>query len=99
MEALIEHYTGLAVTPPLILLNANASDLIPLRRWSIDRYIALARRLLAHYPEIFIAFTGATEEAPKVETLSSASGLRAVSHSPGRPRSASLWFSTDWPMS
>ena len=67
VEALIKYHTGLAVTPPLILLNANASDLIPLRRWSIDRYIALAQRLLARYPEIFIAFTGAAEEAPKVE--------------------------------
>jgi ADP-heptose:LPS heptosyltransferase len=67
VEALIEHHTGLAMTPPLILLNANASDLIPLRRWNTDRYIALAQRLLAHYPEIFIAFTGAAEEAPKVE--------------------------------
>jgi ADP-heptose:LPS heptosyltransferase len=67
VEALIKHHTGLAVTPPLILLNANASDLIPLRRWNTDRYIALAQRLLAHYPEIFIAFTGAAEEAPKVE--------------------------------
>jgi ADP-heptose:LPS heptosyltransferase len=67
VEALIEHHTGLAVKPPLILLNANASDLIPLRRWKIDRYIALAQRLLAHYPEIFITFTGAAEEAPNVE--------------------------------
>jgi ADP-heptose:LPS heptosyltransferase len=67
VEALIEHHTGLAVPPPLILLNANASDLIPLRRWNTDRYITLAQRLLAHYPEIFIAFTGAAEEAPKVE--------------------------------
>jgi ADP-heptose:LPS heptosyltransferase len=67
MEALIEHHTGLAVTPPLILLNANASDLIPLRRWNTDRYIVLAQRLLAHYPEIFIAFTGAAEEARNVE--------------------------------
>jgi ADP-heptose:LPS heptosyltransferase len=67
MEALIEHHTGLAVTPSLILLNANSSDLIPLRRWNIDRYIALAQRLLAHYSEAFIAFTGAAEEAPQVE--------------------------------
>jgi ADP-heptose:LPS heptosyltransferase len=67
VEALIEHHTGLAETPPLILLNANASDLIPLRRWSGDRYIALARRLLARYPEVFIAFTGVVEEAPNVE--------------------------------
>jgi ADP-heptose:LPS heptosyltransferase len=67
VEALIEHHTGLAVTPPLILLNANASDLIPLRRWNTDRYVALAQRLLAQYPEVFVVFTGAVEEAPKVE--------------------------------
>ncbi|NCA11649.1 hypothetical protein EBR56_07550, partial [bacterium] len=30
----------------LVLLNANASDLIPLRKWEGDRYVALARRLL-----------------------------------------------------
>jgi hypothetical protein len=40
----VESVKGAA--PPLILLNANASDLIPLRRWNTDRYIALARRLL-----------------------------------------------------
>src|SRR5947208_5744028 len=44
---------------PLILLNPNASDLLPLRRWSPVRYVQLARRLLERYPELFIAFTGA----------------------------------------
>jgi ADP-heptose:LPS heptosyltransferase len=49
--------------PPLILLNANASDLLPLRRWPTDRYIELAGRLLEKFPEVFIGFTGAPEEA------------------------------------
>ncbi len=50
---------------PLILLNPNASDLLPLRRWPPLRYVELARRLLERYPELFIAFTGApTEAAP-----------------------------------
>src|SRR5512132_585390 len=31
---------------PLILLNPNASDLLPLRRWPSLRYVELARRLL-----------------------------------------------------
>jgi ADP-heptose:LPS heptosyltransferase len=47
----------------LVLLNPNASDLLPLRRWPADRYVQLAQRLLAHYPELRVAFTGAPNEA------------------------------------
>ena len=48
---------------PLVLLNPNASDLLPLRRWPPLRYVELARRLLERYPELFIGFTGAPAEA------------------------------------
>jgi len=48
---------------PLVLFNPNASDLLPLRRWPPLRYVQLARRLLEHYPELFIGFTGAPSEA------------------------------------
>ncbi|MFM8986622.1 MAG: glycosyltransferase family 9 protein [Planctomycetia bacterium] len=54
---------------PLVLLNANASDLIPLRKWEGDRYVALAGRLLADDPRLTIAFTGAPSEAPPIEAL------------------------------
>src|SRR6476620_4137999 len=49
---------------PLILLNPNASDLLPLRRWPQQRYVELAQRLLERYPDLFIGFTGAPAEAP-----------------------------------
>lgn len=65
MEERLARMTGLAVTPPLILLNANASDMIPLRRWSSDSYVEVAKRLLARFPEVHIAFTGAKNEAEK----------------------------------
>ena len=54
---------------PLVLLNANASDLIPLRKWEGDRYVALARRLLAEHADLTIAFTGAPSEAPPIDEL------------------------------
>lgn len=54
---------------PLILLNANAGDLLPLRRWPEERYIELARRLLQKFPEIFVGFTGAPEEKAAAEQL------------------------------
>ncbi len=60
---------GCETLPPLILLNANCSDLLPLRRWPTERYVQLSRRLLRKYPEIGIAFTGAPAEAEAVQRM------------------------------
>lgn len=69
VERLVMRLTGKATVPPIILLNANASDLLPLRRWEPDRYVELARLILARLPEVVIGFTGAPEEAPVVDVL------------------------------
>lgn len=67
IEKLLRDETG--SHPPLILLNPNGSDLVPLRRWSSERYVELARLLLAEYPEIFVAFVGAPDEAAAASGL------------------------------
>jgi len=59
---------------PLVLLNANASDLLPLRRWPSERYVELARRLLDGGSDIHIAFTGAPDEADVAAELVQAVG-------------------------
>ncbi len=59
----------LAGDAPLILLNANASDLLPLRRWEPGRYVELARRLLDALPEACVVMTGASSEAAAAGTL------------------------------
>jgi ADP-heptose:LPS heptosyltransferase len=69
VRALIQRETGRSEVPPIILLNANASDLLPLRRWETKRYVELARRLLEKFPEICIGFTGAPNEAQPVEQI------------------------------
>jgi ADP-heptose:LPS heptosyltransferase len=48
---------------PLILLNPNASDILPLRRWPMERYVELARRLIEKSPSVYVCATGAPEEA------------------------------------
>ena len=53
----------------LVLLNANASDLLPLRRWDETNYLALAKRLLAEFDDLCIGFTGAPEEQSKIDEL------------------------------
>ena len=63
----------------LILLNANASDIMPLRRWPVERYVELARRLLERYPDVVIGFTGAPDEAVSIDALvSTVNSERAV---------------------
>jgi len=63
IKALLERENPRISSAPLILLNPNASDLLPLRRWPALRYVELARRLLERYPDLFIGFTGAPAEA------------------------------------
>src|SRR5690349_20713387 len=63
INALLQRENPRIGSAPLILLNPNASDLLPLRRWPAPRYVELARRLLESYPELFIGFTGAPAEA------------------------------------
>jgi len=67
---------GVGVPPGsrLIILNANASDLMPLRRWDPASYGVLAARLAREFPEAWIAFTGSPEEAPAVEEIARAAG-------------------------
>jgi ADP-heptose:LPS heptosyltransferase len=61
--AIVKDVLGRDEIPPLILLNANSGDLLPLRTWAPHRYVELAQRLLDHYPDITIGFTGSPDEA------------------------------------
>ena len=46
----------------IILFNANASDLMPLRRWPKDNYIRLAQHILDNHSDVIILLTGAPAE-------------------------------------
>jgi ADP-heptose:LPS heptosyltransferase len=65
---------------PIVLINPNASDLLPLRKWEGERFVALSKRLLATYPDARIAVTGAPAEREAADRLCAAIGAdRAVS--------------------
>ena len=59
---------------PLVLLNPNCSDLLPLRAWPAGRYVELAQRLLSYDPRIRIVMTGSPAEREQAETLVRAVG-------------------------
>ena len=78
INALLQRENPGIGSAPLILLNPNASDLLPLRRWPPLRYVELAGRLLERYPELFIGFTGAPGEATPNKQLADEMGSSRV---------------------
>ncbi len=63
----------------LMLVNPNASEMLPHRRWMADRYAGLIRRILAERDDVVIAITGAPAERLETEQLAAASGARCIS--------------------
>ena len=53
----------------IVLLNPNAGDLMPLRKWPTDRYVELATRLLSQYGDVRVIFTGGPGEASLTQAL------------------------------
>jgi ADP-heptose:LPS heptosyltransferase len=80
MRVRIREHTGLdAGLQRLVLINPNASELLPHRRWSPDRFVELVRRLLATHDDVFVAITGAPEEQEQAKALALACGSRCFS--------------------
>lgn len=74
VEALIRTVTARPDVPPLVLLNANAGDLLPLRRWPTERYVELARRLIDHDERVVVLLTGSPAEAEACEAVAAEVG-------------------------
>jgi ADP-heptose:LPS heptosyltransferase len=74
VEAMLMDAMGVESLPPIVLLNANCSDLLPLRRWRDERYVELARRLLDRYPQLRIVLTGSPDEAAEAGALAGSVG-------------------------
>lgn len=53
----------------IIILNANASDLLPLRKWAPERFEELARRCLAADENHWIVLTGSPAEVAAIDAL------------------------------
>jgi len=68
----------------LLLINANAGDLLPIRRWANDRYVELSKRLLDYDPQLCIALTGAKSEEAGAEELAGEVGSNRCASVAGR---------------
>ena len=69
ISALIQEAGDASPADPVVLLNPNASDLLPLRKWERARFADLGRRILATYPRARLVVTGAPAERVAAEQL------------------------------
>ena len=65
---------GMALNAQLVLVNANASALLPQRRWPQAHFIALARALLEDDPALRVLLIGAAEDRSTTATIAAGVG-------------------------
>ena len=73
-QRLLAAFPALAGAGKWVILNPNASELMPLRKWPIEHFGLLAERLLGD-ADIAVLVTGAAGEKPDAEAI----GRRAAS--------------------
>ena len=58
----------------LVLINPNASELLPQRRWMPDRYLGLINKILAEGEDILVLITGAPSERNEAAAMCARTG-------------------------
>ena len=53
----------------IVLVNSNASDLLPQRRWAQKKYITIIKKILVNFPQVLILLTGSPEEKNGIQVI------------------------------
>lgn len=71
MHALVQqHYPAYAPSHmSLVLINPNASELLPQRCWMPEKYVVLIQRILQNHPHVLVLITGAPRERQEAEAI------------------------------
>jgi ADP-heptose:LPS heptosyltransferase len=80
LQSRLDQVAGFHVQRPIALLNPNASDIVPLRKWPSDRFLKVGQKLLEIYPQLTLVVTGSPAEQTAAEAFVQAVGSsRALS--------------------
>lgn len=70
LDTIATYYEGFNVEKnPVILVNSNASDLLPQRRWDRENYADVIRGILAYCEDVIVLLTGAPTEYEGAQIL------------------------------
>lgn len=70
----------------VVLINPNASELLPQRRWMPDRYVAVMKQVLENYGDVLVLITGAPAERAEADELRQQVGSERCINFAGRVR-------------
>jgi len=74
-EIIAEKYKGFDPdTNPVLLVNSNASDLLPQRRWDSGNYCEVIKKILDYNERAIVLLTGAPSESEGAQTLADCVG-------------------------
>jgi ADP-heptose:LPS heptosyltransferase len=83
-QTLLDEAAGRSVERPIVLLNPNCRDALPLRRWPTERFVDLGRRILADHPAVTLVVTGAPSERAAADAVCRGIGSSRVVNLAGR---------------
>jgi ADP-heptose:LPS heptosyltransferase len=90
IKEMLRHRFGREIEGPLVLLNPNASDLIPIRKWPVEHFIGLGTLILSHQNTAMIAITGTLAEREAAEDICRKLGSSRVMNLAGETSLRSL---------
>lgn len=70
----IEKLKGSSLKKPIIILNPNTGDLLPVRKWPEENFIRLGKMLLEDFANAAIIITGTLKEKEKADKIASKIG-------------------------
>lgn len=68
LKKLQEENADISQAKKIVIINPNASDIVPVRRWPLENYIELAKKLLKH-DGVYIVITGVVSEKDHADAL------------------------------
>ena len=69
VKKLVEEKYGGRIPSSLVLLNPNASDMLPLRKWDTPNFVTLGKKILDAYPNSGLVLTGAPSEQANCKNI------------------------------
>jgi ADP-heptose:LPS heptosyltransferase len=66
------HYPQFTPEQKIFLVNPNASEFLPQRKWALENYIELIKIVLTKHPDYLILMTGAPTETAEIQTIQDA---------------------------
>lgn len=79
VKELLQTHTGTTSTGPRFVFHTNCNDVLRVRKWPEQNYVALAEVLLHDYPNATFILTGLANETAASDALAKQIGDRAIS--------------------